>query len=259
MYNNTSNNGENVASSILSSGLKKQQKGPKPRKRGPGVAELEKMRRDQEVMDMTDKKSSKGINGNHYESESFLTRDLSNEFNPILPYPGINQEGNNQHSPSMMAGTKRSQSSTLKNSLISPSNFHVLPSFSHYNRSHESFINSCHGLGNFDSTKEWDAKWGRTLELNSDIAVPGHKDFPSPEVPSPRMHLFPGVLSKGNVLPYQVPEDKMDSCQNSESSGADHKPFYNFLGLKDSEGMINGAKHEGNEAERIDIDLNLKL
>lgn len=59
-----------------------------------------------------------------------------------------------------------------------------------------------------------DAKWGSTLELsntrfNSDMTVPGHANFPpvvTPEVPSPPMHLFSGVISKGNALPGHVCE-----------------------------------------------------
>jgi len=59
-----------------------------------------------------------------------------------------------------------------------------------------------------------DVKWGSTLELsntkfNSDRTVPGHANFPpfvTPEVPSPPMHLFSGVISKGNALPSHVNE-----------------------------------------------------
>jgi len=59
-----------------------------------------------------------------------------------------------------------------------------------------------------------DAKWGSTLELsntrfNSEMTVPGHANFPpfvTPEVPSPPMHLFSGVISKGNALPGHVCE-----------------------------------------------------
>ena len=58
-----------------------------------------------------------------------------------------------------------------------------------------------------------DAKWGSTsLELNSrmlnsDTRVHGHANFPPfvpPEVHPPPMHFFQGLLSKGNVLPYQI-------------------------------------------------------
>ncbi|RDX80217.1 hypothetical protein CR513_39260, partial [Mucuna pruriens] len=171
-----------------------------------------------------------------------------------------------------MVGMKRSHSSsTLENSLIPPSNFHVLPSFSYYNRPQQSSINDSHGVSSFNSTKECyrDAKWGSMLELsntrfNSDIPVPGHANFPpfvTPEVPSPPMHLFPGVLSKGNVLPSQVSEDKIDSYQHSESSEPNRITFYNFLqvevpGVTET---VRGANRGGREAERIGIDLNLKL
>jgi len=41
------------------------------------------------------------------------------------------------------------------------------------------------------------------------MTVPGHANFPpfvTPEVPSPPMHLFSGVISKGNALPSHVSE-----------------------------------------------------
>ncbi|TKY71797.1 WAS/WASL-interacting protein family member [Spatholobus suberectus] len=415
--------GGNVVSSIWSSSLKKQQKRPRVPKRGPGVAELEKILREQESIDTTDKGNQEGFssfishhsnsNSNSYPSSSFKfhppqpptsqkitvplpssvssnlpnnvpsapifdhlgpttlptitsiygncgslerssgsglvspekelfplnlnscksksnmnesidgnqhdsarspSRNLSNESNHVWPYSGTIQKRNNQYSsptanqfrgtptssgslsiglhnhlelPSnqnsyynytsrvpeehKMVGMKRSHSSTLENSLIPPSNFHVLPSFSHYNRPHQSSINDSHGASSFSSTKECyrDAKWGSTLELsnarfNSDTAVPGHANFPpfvTPEVPSPPMHLFPGVLTKGNVLPCQVTEDKMDSHRQSESSEPNHRPFYDFLEVEDSEGTetMRGANRGGREAGKVGIDLNLKL
>jgi len=48
--------GVNVVSSIWSSGLKKQQKRPRVPKRGPGVAELEKILREQGGLDITTEK-----------------------------------------------------------------------------------------------------------------------------------------------------------------------------------------------------------
>ncbi|TKY57201.1 hypothetical protein E2542_SST21647 [Spatholobus suberectus] len=251
MYNNTCHSGGNVVSSIWSSGLKKQQKRLRVPKRGPGVAELERILREQKGIDITDNGNSEGIDGNQYNS-------VNSPLN-IWPSSGTIQKRNNQYSLPTIVGMKRSHSSTLENSLKPPSNFHVLPSFSHYNRSHQSSINDSHGVSSFDSTKECyrDAKWGRTLELsdtryNSDIAVPGHANFPpfdTPEVPSPPMHLFPGVLSKGDLFPCQVTEDNMDSYQHSESSGPDPRPFYNFLEVEDG----------GHETGRVGIDLNLKL
>nr|KYP34547.1 hypothetical protein KK1_044486 [Cajanus cajan] len=95
-----------------------------------------------------------------------------------------------------MLGMKPSRSSILENSLIPPSNFHVLPSFSHYSRLHQS------------STKE--------------------------------------------------SYEKVESY-HSESSGPDDRPFYNFLGLEDSEGLIDSANSGGREKGRVGIDLNLKL
>ncbi|XP_057448017.1 uncharacterized protein LOC130739665, partial [Lotus japonicus] len=171
----------------------------------------------------------------------------------------------------MMAGLKRSShSSPLDNSLISQSTFQVPPSFSHSNKPHQSSTNGSHGAGGFNSAEGYsDKKWGSTLELsnrrfNSDIVRPGHANFPpfsAPEVTPPPMHLFQGVLSKGNVLPCQVTEDKMmeDSYQHPEP---DHKPFYDFLQVKgpeDATETTHGPNHGGREAGRGGIDLNLKL
>ncbi|KAK7302893.1 hypothetical protein RJT34_13790 [Clitoria ternatea] len=402
--------GGNVATSIWSSSLKKQQKRPRIPKRGPGVAELEKILREQETIDSNSRGNTEGLSSNcymshHQNTNSFHSsslkshlpppptslgnipsvpkfdqlgsitlptitsvcgncgplarnggsglvssekelfpvninssksksgpnegvdgcqvdsgnspsRNLSNESNSIWSYPATAtiQKRNNQYPPPMMnqfssssgslsiglynhqeppsnqssyynytskareehklIGTKRSYSSSLENSLIPPSNFHVLPSFSHYNRSHQSSLDDTHGIGSFSSTKECfsrDGKWGSTLELNStrlnsDILVPGHANFPpfaAPEVHSPPMHLFQGVLSKGSVLSSQVTEDKRDSRQHTESSsGSDRRPFINFLEVKDSEGMTErkpGTNHGGRDAERDAMDLSLKL
>nr|KYP34137.1 hypothetical protein KK1_044942 [Cajanus cajan] len=405
--------GGNVVNNIWSSGLKKQQKRPRVPKRGPGVAELEKILREQESIDITDKGNPEGfpsfishhsnsypsssltfhpttskmivpsssspmssnlptnvpavpkfdhlgptmlptitsiygslernsgsglvspekelfplninscksklninepIDGNRYDSASSPSRNLSNESNQIWPYGGTTQKRNNECSPPTanqfrgtssaslsiglhshlelpsnqssyynnytsrvseehkMAGMKRSYSSTLENSLIPPSNFHVLPSFSHYNRPQQSSINDSHGASSFNSTKECyrDDKWGSTLELsntrfNSDIVTPGHANYPpfvAPEFPSPPMHLFPNVLSKGNVHSCHVNDDKMESHQHSsESSEPNRRPFYNFLKVEDPEvtETMHGTNHGGREAGRVGIDLNLKL
>ncbi|KAL2341808.1 hypothetical protein Fmac_009748 [Flemingia macrophylla] len=438
--------GGNAVTNIWSSGLKKQQKRPRVPKRGPGVAELEKILREQENIDTTDKGNPEGfpsflshhsnsypssslkfhplqsttsktavppsssplscnlptnvpsapkfdhlgptmlptttsiygslernsgsdlvspekelfplnlnscksnlninepIDGHGYDSANSPFRNLSNESNHIWPYGGNIQKRSSRCSPprrdvlcmmetkkardtvpedirgekegekvevnqfhgtssssalssalhnhlelpsnqssyhnnyiyrvsdeNKMGGMKRSYSSALENSLIPPSNFHVLPSFSHYNRPHQSSINDSHGASSFNSTKECyrDDKWGSTLELsntrfNSDIATPGHANYPSfvsPEVPSPSMHLFPNVLSKGNVLSCQVNDDKMEAYQHSESSEPIRRPFYNFLEVEDPEvtETMHGTNRGGCEAGRVGIDLNLKL
>ncbi|KAK7412420.1 hypothetical protein VNO78_03879 [Psophocarpus tetragonolobus] len=356
--------GGNIVSSIWSSSLKKQPKRPRVPKRGPGVAELEKILREQETIDINDKGNTEGfssfishhsnsipypssslkfhpsqkipipsspilsnlptnvppvpnfdhhlgpihgncgsldrstrsalvspekelfplnlnsssksklnmkepIDANQHDSANSPLRNLSNESNSIWPYSATIQKRNNQYSPSTVAGMKRPRIA-LENSLIPPSNFHVLPSFSHYNRSHQSSMNDSHGASSFNSTKECcrDAKWGNTLELsntrfnfNNDMAVPGHTNLPpfvTPEIPSPPMHLF---LSKGNVIPTQISEDKMEAHQDSQSSELNRRPFYNFLQVEDPEvtETMHGANRGGREAGKIGIDLNLKL
>lgn len=48
--------------------MKKQQKRPRVPKRGPGVAELEKILREQENINISDKGNSEQIDGTQYES-----------------------------------------------------------------------------------------------------------------------------------------------------------------------------------------------
>ncbi|RYR07849.1 hypothetical protein Ahy_B05g075324 isoform C [Arachis hypogaea] len=79
--------------------------------------------------------------------------------------------------------------------------------------------------------------------FNSDIGVHGQANVPSfathhdVHPPALPMHLFQGVLSKGNMLTYnQVMEDSTDdSNHRSGSNASDNKPFYNFLEVKDPE------------------------
>ncbi|KAJ1402125.1 hypothetical protein SESBI_28223 [Sesbania bispinosa] len=314
--------------SMWSSGLKKQQKRPRVPKRGPGVAELEKILREQGSIEITDRGNSEGFSSscflphpsNHYPSSSLKShpptsppstrisgpvssnlpsqipsapkfdhlgpttpptmtpiygncgplgrngsgsglvspeqelfpmnltscksksnlnegvdashsdsgnspsRNLSTESNPIWSYPSTIQKRNNHYPPPRSGkqnplswplcmklsfllahaygGMKRSHPPWI--TLIPPSNFPVLPSFSHYNRPHPSSTNNdSHGVGSFSATNECYSR-----RFNSDIVVP-HANFPphaAPEVPPPPMHLFQGVLSKGNVLPCQVTE-----------------------------------------------------
>jgi len=72
--------GVNVVSSIWSSGLKKPQKRPRVPKRGPGVAELEKILREQGGIDIsTEKGDSEGF-------PSFVSRASSSlKFHPLQP------------------------------------------------------------------------------------------------------------------------------------------------------------------------------
>lgn len=67
--------------SIWSSGLKKQQKRPKVPKRGPGVAELEKILREQETLDITDRGNAEG-----FSSSSFIPHNPNHNY-PSKPHP----------------------------------------------------------------------------------------------------------------------------------------------------------------------------
>ncbi|XLR04602.1 hypothetical protein HN51_059476 [Arachis hypogaea] len=85
------------------------------------------------------------------------------------------------------------------------------------------------------------------------------------------MHLFQGVLSKGNMLTYnQVMEVSCkkfqkdstdDSNHRSGSNASDNKPFYNFLEVKDPEWGRDapGSHHGRHKAGRYGLDLSLKL
>ncbi|KAI5447866.1 hypothetical protein KIW84_015350, partial [Lathyrus oleraceus] len=119
----------------------------------------------------------------------------------------------------MMAGRmKRCYSSPLDNSLIPPSNFQVLPSFSRHNRPQQSSTNESHGISSYNPTNECyrDAKWGNTLELsnkifNSENVGSSHTNFPPfvvPEVhpPRPPMQFFQSNHSKVTRFPCQVNE-----------------------------------------------------
>ncbi|RDX80218.1 hypothetical protein CR513_39261, partial [Mucuna pruriens] len=78
--------GGNLVSSIWNSGLKKQQKRPRVPKRGPGVAELEKILREQGTVDITDKENPEGFPSfisHHLNSNSYPSSSL--KFHPTPP------------------------------------------------------------------------------------------------------------------------------------------------------------------------------
>ncbi|KAK7372818.1 hypothetical protein VNO80_06206 [Phaseolus coccineus] len=174
----------------------RKQKGPRIRKRGPGVAELERMMRQEERV-----------------------------------------KGNSE----LMAGNQFS--STFQNSMISPSNFQLLPS-----------INNPHGFNgseqNYCNVKCGTSTLFHHSSYNSDILMHTHTNFPPSST-----HLFSG---NGNVHPSQVPQDKINSYQHSESGGQRPIPFYNFLGVEDSEEVTDPETLEAGKGKE-DIDLNLKL
>ncbi|KAE9599240.1 hypothetical protein Lal_00044042 [Lupinus albus] len=123
--------------------------------------------------------------------------------------------------------------SSLENSMIPSSNFQASPMLCHFNRQLKSSTNESQGA-NF---------------------LP----FATPRGPPPPMHLFQGELSKGNVLPYQVTQDRMEHEYQHSESRSDHRPFFNFLHVKDERlNGTHGPNHGGHEASG-GIDLSLKL
>ncbi|CAL0309298.1 unnamed protein product [Lupinus luteus] len=137
------------------------------------------------------------------------------------------------HDQHKMVSMKPLHPSSMENSPISPSNFQGSPMFCHFNRPHLSTTNESHGA-NF---------------------LP----FTTSEVSPPSMHLLQDEHSKDNAPPYQVTQDRMEhSFQHSESR-SDHRPFFNFLDVKDErvKGTL-GPNHGGHEASG-GIDLSLKL
>lgn len=79
--------GGNVVSSIWNSSLKKQQKRPRVPKRGPGVAELEKILREQENIDTMDKANPEGFSSfiSHHSNSNSSYTSSSMKFHPPQP------------------------------------------------------------------------------------------------------------------------------------------------------------------------------
>lgn len=69
-------------------------------KRGPGVAELEKMMRGQNGIHTTDKRISELSDGNQYDSTHFSSKHLYSESNPFWSYFGTVFKTNHESSPS---------------------------------------------------------------------------------------------------------------------------------------------------------------
>ncbi|QCE01652.1 hypothetical protein DEO72_LG7g2951 [Vigna unguiculata] len=163
-------------------------------KRGPGVAELEKMMRGQNGIHTTDKRISELSDGNQYDSTHFSSKHLYSESNPFWSYFGTVFKTNHESSPSplkKMVSMTQSHSSTVESDLI--------PSFSYYNRPLRSSIN--------DSNQE----------CYRDVPA-----FATAEVPSPPpLHLFP-------VQPCQVIEVRLSGLR---FSGRDVIPWPLLVGV----------------------------
>ncbi|KAK7246397.1 hypothetical protein RIF29_41265 [Crotalaria pallida] len=159
-----------------------------------------------------------------------------------------------------MVSMKPSHPPSLENSLISPSNFQASPIFSQFNRPHQSSTNEGQAASGFTSANESYRDANR--KFISDIGVPDHANlspFATPEVPPPPMHLFQSEHSKGNAVPYQVTEDRMDRSYQHSESRSDNRPFFNFLDVNDeSVKGTRGPNHGGHEANG-GVDLSLKL
>ncbi|KAG2390912.1 hypothetical protein LR48_Vigan07g015700 [Vigna angularis] len=89
MQNNNTSNG------AANSSHKKRLKVPK---RGPGVAELEKMMREQNGIYTTDKIISESTDGNQYGSIHLSSKNLYNESNPFWSHFGTILKRNNESS-----------------------------------------------------------------------------------------------------------------------------------------------------------------
>ncbi|CAJ1971325.1 unnamed protein product [Sphenostylis stenocarpa] len=216
-----------------------QQKRQKIPKRGPGIAELEKILREQKGIftEISEEISDE----NQYNLANFSSTNSYRESSLSLPYCETIGMRNHLYSPSKKKMV----------SMIPPSNFRVLSAFSDCNRPHQSSINDS---SSFNSIEECDryAKWDRTLELGNNYNVAVHDQLPL-------LNLFPCVLSKGNVHPVKVIEDKINSYQCSESSEPSRVTFYNFLEVKDLEGVTDSTNPGLCETVKVGIDLNLKL
>ncbi|OIW13710.1 hypothetical protein TanjilG_08052 [Lupinus angustifolius] len=156
---------------------------------------------------------------NHVEQPS----SQSSHYNSISRLP-------EQHK---IVSMKPPQAPSSENSMIPPSNFQASPMFCQFNRPLQTSTSESQGA-NF---------------------IP----FATIGVPPPPMHLFQGELSKGNMTPFQVTQDRMGHAYQHSESRSDHRPFFNFLHVKDD--RVNGTNdpnHGGHDASG-GIDLSLKL
>ncbi|XP_061357258.1 uncharacterized protein LOC133301626 [Gastrolobium bilobum] len=274
-----------------SSGLRKPQKHPRVAKRGPGVAELEKILREQERIDITDRGNVEGFSSSCFiphHSNSFLSSSLKSHPTPTnLP----------THVPS---APKFDHLGPTKPSIMTPicgplgrnggsglvwSEQELFPKNLSSCRSKSILINEEVDGNQFDSGNS--PSRNLSSEFNHIWSYPATIQKRNNQYPPLTMNQFTGAgtcaLTSSGSLPIGVHnhleppsnqnsyysytsrareehKDRMEEAyQRSESSGGESKsrPFYNFLEVEESEWM--SPDHGGREAGGGCIDLSLKL
>ncbi|KAF7803363.1 optomotor-blind protein-like isoform X1 [Senna tora] len=269
-------------------------------KRGPGVAKLEEMRREEEKKDTRRRETS-------LPSSSCLFLHPSNpQTYNNSNYISINTTAlarhNHQCPPHMMhqfLGSSSSPSSSslpfpLHNPILEPpsnqSSYHNLTSWApqeqrvaffsslisaifikivNMKRPYPSSLDNSvvpppQNASSFASSNDCrrDANWGSPSRkmINSDnagaVGPYYFLPFGSSHLPSPPMHsLHCDANEVGNQFHKERSmEDKQRRC---ESSGCEHKPFYNFLEVKEVVRLKKDASNHDEGSDKIDLDLKL--
>ncbi|CAL0334432.1 unnamed protein product [Lupinus luteus] len=232
-----------------------------PRNSGSGL-----VLHEQELfpMNVTSSKSKFNLN----ERFDVKHSDSANSSSRNLSYPAMIQNKTNQYPPHMMnqfLGPGNTSSSPSLPTRLHNHVEHPSSQSSHYNsisrlpEQHKIVSMKQPHPSNFQASPML-CHFNRPLQTStSESQGANFLPFATPGVPPPPVHLFQGELSKGNMLPYQVTQDRMEHAYQHSESRSDHRPFFNFLHVKDDRGNgTNGPNHGGHEASG-GIDLSLKL